>query len=164
MLKPKKFILHSYLYYSVKFPVLKPIYLISKKGLLSKTGGLFRSYWLLNRYLFMKERFILMKPKGVILSPYLHYLVLFPVSWPIILIRKRGLFSKTGNLFISYWLLIRYLFMKERFILMKPKTFILPSYLHYQVLFPVSKPLSLKRKRGLISKTGIFCPLPAIGS
>ena len=77
LLKPKKFILHSYLYYSVKFPVLKPIYLISKKGLLSKPVS---SYWLLNRYLLMKEMFILMKPKGVILSPYMHYIVLFPVS------------------------------------------------------------------------------------
>ena len=70
LLKPKKFILHSYLYDSVKFPVLKNRYLISKKGFLSKPVS---SYWLLNRYLFMKERFILMKPKKFILPSYLNY-------------------------------------------------------------------------------------------
>ena len=86
---------------------------------------------------------ILLKPKKFIHLIYFYYLVHFTAPKPIYLIRKRGLICKTGSLLLRYWFPNRNLFMKEWFILMKPKKLILPLTFNIQFtsMFPNRYPI-----------------------
>ena len=100
-----------------------------------------------NQYIFIQKSLVDSKQE---LFPFLLLFRFPPIFKPISLIGKRGLLCWTGGSFTCYWFLNQYLSMKEWLIFLKPKKFILHIGFHYHVPFPVYKPISRIRKRGLL--------------